>query len=67
MVCVASRLELKRALTCAARLALNAFEEVLRRRQSKYGKVLEWIKGRIERLRVRESTMCQGMKGVVRQ
>jgi hypothetical protein len=47
------------------RLAMNAFRDVLRRRQSKYGKLLEWIEGRIQRLRTKEAAMCGRMEGVL--
>jgi len=49
------------------RLAMNAFKDVLKRRQSRYGKLLEWIEGRIQRLRAREAAMCGRMEGIVHQ
>ncbi|CZR51337.1 related to telomerase reverse transcriptase [Phialocephala subalpina] len=47
-------------------LAANAFQKVLRKRQSKFGKVLEWLVGRIKMLRMREGETCRRMEGVVR-
>ncbi|KAF8847635.1 hypothetical protein BDZ45DRAFT_607177 [Acephala macrosclerotiorum] len=47
-------------------LGVNAFERVLRRRQSRYGKVLEWLEGKIRVLRMREGETCRRMEGVVR-
>jgi hypothetical protein len=46
-------------------LAVNAFRDVLVRKQTKYREVLEWIRERIEVLQAEESTACQRMKGVV--
>jgi hypothetical protein len=45
---------------------MNAFSVVLKKRQSKYGKVLEWLDGRMKVCRAREAEMCQRMQGVVR-
>lgn len=47
------------------RLALTAFRDVMRKRQSKFGKVIEWLDERIEGLRGREGETCQRMKGIV--
>jgi len=43
-------------------LAMNAFRDVLKRRQSKYGGLLEWIDGRMSRM---ESGLCRQLRDVV--
>jgi len=45
-------------------LAVNAFRDVLGKRQSRYGKVLEWIDGRIAMLGTKDA-VCYRMKGLV--
>ena len=52
-------------LTGLARLAINAFRDILRIRQSKYGELLEWLGARIERLKKQEAVACQRMKGII--
>ncbi len=46
------------------RLAVNAFLNVLRKRQSKYLKVIKWLDMRIATFRAREARMCKMMKDV---
>lgn len=46
-------------------LAVHAFRDVLRRRQSDYGTILEWLEGRIGVLRKREGELCGRMRGIV--
>jgi len=46
-------------------LAMNAFSKVMGKRQSKFGKVIEWLDERIELLRAREWETCGRMKGIV--
>lgn len=47
-------------------LAMNAFSMVLKKRQSKYGMVLEWVEDKMKRMRDREAEMCMRMEGIVR-
>jgi len=47
------------------RLAINAFKDVLQVRQSKYGKLLEWVNTRIERLWKQDAVACQRMKRTI--
>jgi hypothetical protein len=44
---------------------MNAFRNVMGKRQSKYGKVIEWLDERIETLMAREGNTCDRMKGIV--
>jgi len=48
------------------RLAINAFREVLQKRQSKYRKVIEWLDERIGFLKGREWETCEKMRRMVR-
>jgi hypothetical protein len=48
-----------------SRLAIHAFRDVLQKRQSSYRKIIEWLEGRIEVLRVKERESCARMRGVV--
>ena len=47
-------------------LAFNAFRGVLRKRQSKYGKIIEWLDVKIKALEVKEKGICERMKGAMR-
>jgi len=47
------------------RLAMHAFRDVLRKRQSKYGKVIEWLESRIWSLREKEGKGVDRMVGIV--
>jgi len=42
-------------------LAANAFRVVLHKRQSKFGKVLEWLDGRIAALREKKVSLDKGV------
>jgi hypothetical protein len=44
---------------------MNAFRNVMGKRQSKFGKVIEWLKERIKMLMMREEDTCGRMKGIV--
>jgi hypothetical protein len=46
-------------------MALNAFRNVLRKKQSKYGKVIEWLDEKICELRGKEADSFTRMKGIV--
>jgi hypothetical protein len=46
-------------------MALNAFRNVLRKKQSKYGKVIEWLDEKICELRGKEADSFAGMKGII--
>ncbi|RDL40109.1 uncharacterized protein BP5553_00088 [Venustampulla echinocandica] len=46
-------------------LAVNAFRDVLRKRQTKYRKTLEWLDRRVAMLRVKEGRACDRMSGIV--
>jgi hypothetical protein len=46
-------------------LAMNAFRDVLGKRQSAYRAVIGWLDLRISTLRGKEEKMCQRMKGVI--
>ncbi|KAH6671185.1 hypothetical protein B0J14DRAFT_89821 [Halenospora varia] len=48
-------------------LATNAFRTVLQKRQSKYGKVIEWLGVRIGALLMKEREACVRMRGVVQE
>jgi hypothetical protein len=48
-------------------LAIRAFREVLRKRQSKYVKVLAWIDLRIGGMTVKERRVCEGMERALRR
>jgi hypothetical protein len=47
-------------------LAINAFRDVLGKRQSRYRAVIGWLDLRISTLRGKERTMCERMKGIIR-
>jgi len=47
------------------RLAINAFLNVLRKRQSKYLKAIKWLEMRIATLRARKARMCERMRNIV--
>lgn len=47
------------------RLAINAFLNVLRKRQSKYLKAIKWLDMRIATLKARETRMCERMRNIV--
>jgi hypothetical protein len=46
-------------------LALNAFREVLRKRQSKYGKVISWLDEQISHLSAKNGESFARMSGIV--
>jgi hypothetical protein len=46
-------------------LAINAFRDVLGKRQSAYRAVIGWLDLRLSTLRGKEERMCQRMKGVI--
>jgi hypothetical protein len=46
-------------------LATRAFVTVLRKRQARYTKVLEWLDGKIRVLEERERKVCERLNGVV--
>jgi hypothetical protein len=46
-------------------LAMNAFRDVLGKRQSAYRAVIGWLNPRISMLRGKEEKMCQRMNGVI--
>lgn len=48
------------------RLAINGFETVLSKRQSKYLKVLEWLDERISVLSMKERDMCLRSRGILK-
>ena len=48
-------------------LAFNAFRKVLRKRQSKYRKVIEWLDTKIGVLMANEARMCERMEGVLKE
>lgn len=47
------------------RLAINAFLNVLRKRQSKYLKAIKWLNIRIATLKARKARMCERMRNIV--
>ena len=47
------------------RLAMNALKKVMGKKQSKFGKVIEWLDEEIEILRAREQETCRRMTGIV--
>ena len=47
------------------RLAVNAFRNVMGKRQSKFGKVIKWLDERIRVLKGKEGETCERMKGIV--
>jgi hypothetical protein len=48
-------------------MALNAFRQVLVKRQSRYGKIIAWIDSGIRELKVRDEEMLKRMRGVVEE
>jgi hypothetical protein len=46
-------------------LAMNAFRDVLGKRQSAYRAVIGWLELRLSTLRGNEEKMCQRMNGVI--
>jgi hypothetical protein len=46
-------------------LAMNAFRDVLGKRQSAYRGVIGWLELRLSILRGKEKKMCKRMKGVI--
>lgn len=48
------------------RFAINAFKDVLSKRQSKYAKVLEWLGKRIMVLSINEREMCLRSRGALK-
>jgi hypothetical protein len=46
-------------------LAINAFRDVLGKRQSAYRAVIGWLDLHLSTLRGKEEKMCQRMKGVI--
>lgn len=48
-------------------LVLNAFRKVLGRRQSRYGKVLAWIEGRIGIINAKGADVCRRLNGVLQK
>lgn len=48
------------------RLAINAFRDVLLKRQSNYRKVIEWLDARTALLKGREGLMSEKTRGVLR-
>jgi hypothetical protein len=46
-------------------LALHAFRDVMGKRQSKFGKIIEWLDERIGGLRVREGEVVGRMGGII--
>lgn len=46
-------------------LALNAYRNVLARRQTKYGKVISWLDERLLIMKVKDGESCAKMKGIV--
>jgi len=44
---------------------MHAFRDVLRKRQSKYTKIIEWLEGKIDVLKAREAESCSWMRGIV--
>jgi len=47
-------------------MALNAFQKVLGKRQSRYREVIAWLDGRISELKVKDEEALKRMKGVVK-
>lgn len=44
---------------------MHAFRNVLSKRQSRYGKIIEWLDGKIGDLERKEKKSCEFLKGVV--
>ena len=44
---------------------MHAFKDVLRKRQSGYGKIINWLDEKIQILRTKEGESCGRMSGIV--